>query len=230
MENKIKVVFFDVDDTLYDSSTQTEQARRNAIKAMIEAGLDMDEDKALEALHGIMGKLGSNYQYQFNELLRVFGYDPNPRIIAAGVVAYHATKVAYLVPFPDTVPTLLKLRDRGYRLGVITDGIAVKQWEKLIRLGVQHFFHSVVISGDAGSEKPDLRLFETAIVKAGCSPDEAMMVGDRIDKDIKGANDAGMVTVQIVEGKHSKVKPKNESEKPDYVISRLSDVLTILGD
>ncbi|MBN2013593.1 MAG: TIGR02253 family HAD-type hydrolase [Candidatus Altiarchaeota archaeon] len=229
MEDKIKVVFFDIDDTLYDSSMQTERARKNAIKAMIEAGLDVDEDKALEVLHGMIKKFGSNYQYQFDELLKEFDYDPNPRIIAAGVVAYHTTKVAYLVPFPDTVPMLLRLRDLNYKLGVITDGIAVKQWEKLIRLGVQHFFHFVTISGDTGSEKPDPELFRRAIDKSGCAPGETMMVGDRLDKDVKGANEAGMVTVQVMRGKYREVKPREEIERPDYVVSKLSDILRILG-
>ncbi len=230
MKNKIKAVFFDVDDTLYDSSKQVGEARRNAIKAMIEAGLQVDEDDAADKLKKISKALGSNYPQLFDELLKEFGYGSNPRIIAAGVIAYHRTKIAYLVPFYDTIPSLLELRDRGFKLGIITDGIAVKQWEKLIRLGLQHFFHSVVISGSIGCEKPDPILFETAIKRIGCDPGECMMVGDRIDKDIKGANALNMITVQIMKGKYMALKPRDESDKPDYVVSLLSDVLKILAE
>ena len=127
---KIKAVFFDVDNTLYDSTLQVEMVRRNAIKAMIEAGMEITEEEGLEVLKDIVGRMGANYEHHFDDLLKKYGYDSNPRVIAAGIVAYHTTKTAYLVPFPDTVPTILALRDRGYKLGVITEGRSVKQWEK----------------------------------------------------------------------------------------------------
>jgi putative hydrolase of the HAD superfamily len=230
MKNRIKAVFFDVDDTLYDSTLQSDETRKNAIKAMIEAGLPVSEEEALAALNKIVKKFGSNHQNQFDELLKEFGYEHSPRIVAAGVVAYHATKIAYLVPYADTVPTLLKLRDMGYKLGVITDGLAVKQWEKLIRLGLQHFFHVVIVSSDVDGGKPDPLLFEKALEKIGCKASEALMVGDRLDKDVKGAKSVGMLTAQIMKGKYTSMLPVDASEEPDYVVSSLSDVLRILED
>ncbi len=225
---KIKAIFFDIDDTLYDSTLQAELARRNAVKAMVEAGLNIDEEEGIRELHRTVERFGSNYERHFNELLKEFGYDSNPRIIAAGVVAYHTTKIAYLVPFPDTIPTLLKLREKGYKLGIITDGRAVKQWEKLIRLGLQHFFDTVVISEEIGREKPDQEMFQIAIKKMHCNKEETMMVGDRIDKDILGANKAGMITVQIMKGKYKGNKPKKPEEMPDYIISDLGEILKVL--
>ena len=225
---EIRVIFFDIDDTLYDSTIQANLARQNTIKAMIEAGFQIDEEEGLRRLNKIVEKFGSNYGYHLDELLRKFNYERNPRIIAAGVVAYHSTKIAYLVPFPDTVPTLLKLRDFGYKLGVITDGIAVKQWEKLIRLGLQHFFDVVVISEEINKKKPNSQVFKIATKKIGCKPEEAIMVGDRIDKDILGANRVGMTTIQIRKGKYRGQIPRNPDEEPDYVISSLKEILEIL--
>ena len=225
---KIKAVFFDVDDTLYDSTLQAESARKNAIKAMIEAGLNLSEEGAMKSLKHIVRKFGSNYSRHFNELLNESGHDENPRIIAAGLVAYHNTKLTYLVPFRDTVPTLLSLRDRNYKLGAITNGIAVKQWEKLIRLGVQHVFDTVIISEEAGVEKPDPEIFRLALKEIGCRPREAAMLGDRIDRDIAGANEAGMLTVQLLKEKRRGKTPKKPEEEPDYVVSDLRDILNIL--
>jgi len=228
MPGKIKAVFFDVDDTLYDSTLQAEVARRNAIKAMIEAGLNLDEERAMKSLQRIVKKFGSNYQRHFNELLKESKQGDGIRIIAAGMVAYHNTKMAHLVPFSDTVPSLLSLRDSGYKLGAITNGLAVKQWEKLIRLGIQHFFDVVIISEEVGRNKPDREMFELAAKRIGCKPKESAMVGDRIDRDISGANKAGMLTVQILKGKHQENIPKKPEEEPDYVISELRDVLEVL--
>jgi putative hydrolase of the HAD superfamily len=225
---KIQAVFFDIDNTLYDSTLQVDMVRKNAIKAMIEAGLDVEEDEAHEVLLDIVNKYGSNYEHHFDDLLKKFGKENNPRIIAAGIVAYHATKIAYLVPYPDTVHTLLELRDRGYKLGVITEGRPVKQWEKLIRLGLQHFFHAVVISEEVQRQKPDVEMFRIAAKKIGFKPQESVMVGDRLDKDIQGANEAGMLTVQVMKGKYSSLMPERDNQEPDYVVPCLKKILDIL--
>jgi len=223
---EIKALFFDVDDTLYDSTLQAESARRNAIKAMIEAGLNLSEGEAMKSLKAIVAKFGSNYQGHFNELLKEAGQEDGLRIVAAGTVAYHNTTLTHLVPFRDTVPTLLSLRDRNYKLGVITNGLALKQWEKLIRLGIQQFFDSVIISEEVGREKPDPEIFRLAAERIKCKPEEALMVGDRIDRDIAGANQVGMLTAQILRGKQT--TPKKPEEEPDYIIPELNEILDIL--
>ncbi len=230
MKGKIRAVFFDIDDCLYDSTLQAGMVRRNAVRAMIAEGLDAGEDEALGGLRDIVVRFGSNYSHHFNELLKGLGYGENPRIIAAGVAAYHTTKAAYLVPFADTVPTLLELRDLGYRLGVITDGLPVKQWEKLIMLGLQHFFDVVVISGEVGISKPDKRIFEFSVDKMGFKPGECVMVGDRLDRDIRGANDVGMVTVQVLKGKYCGKKPECEAEEPDAVVGELGQIVDVIKE
>jgi len=226
--DRIKAVFFDIDNTLYDSTLQVEMARRNAIKAMIEAGLETDIEDGLKDLKQIVDEYGSNYENHFDVLLEKHGCGGNPRILAAGILAYHNTKSAYLVPFPDTVPTLLTLRQRGYRIGVITEGRSVKQWEKLISLGLQHFFHVVLVSEDVKMQKPDAELFREAARRIGCMPKEAVMVGDRLDKDIAGAKNAGMLTIQVLQGKYSDQKPSLPSEEPDYIVPNLKGILSIL--
>ncbi|MEM2918624.1 MAG: TIGR02253 family HAD-type hydrolase [Candidatus Altiarchaeota archaeon] len=222
------MIFFDIDNTLYDSTLQVEQARKNAVKAMIEAGLNANQERALNELRKIVKRHGSNYSMHYNELVKKFNFEENPRIIAAGIVAYHNTKLAFLTPFPETVPTLLKLRELGYKLGVITDGKAIKQWEKLIRLGLQHFFDLVLISEEIGIEKSDEKIFKFALEKIKCEPSEAIMVGDRLDKDILGANKIGMLTIKILRGRYSEQQPKIKDEKPLYEISNLREIFSIL--
>lgn len=227
-KRKIKAIFFDIDNTLYDSSLQVESARRNAIKAMIGAGLKTDEKNAKRELKRIVKEHGSNYPSHFNRLLQRIGQGEDYKIIAAGVVAYHNTKLAYLRPFPDTISTLLQLREEGYKLGVITDGKPIKQWEKLIRMGLEDFFHVVIISGNSGREKPSPEIFREALKKLNCQGEEALMVGDKLKKDILGANKVGMTTVQILKGKYQKEKPKRKEEKPDYIIHNLNELPKIL--
>jgi len=226
MASKIKAVFFDLDDTLYDTSLQVKSARENAVKAMVAAGLDSTEENALDTLREIVRKHGSNYPRHYDELLKKFKVK-DPKIIAAGVVAYHDTKTAYLVPYADTIPTILRLRDRGYKIGVITDGVPVKQWEKLIRLGLKDMFHTVVVAERAGSQKPSEEPFLKAARSLRLRPKECMMVGNRLDRDVEGASKAGMATVLLSQGREVQ-KPKNKRQEPDYIIGGLKGILKIL--
>jgi putative hydrolase of the HAD superfamily len=224
---RIKAVFFDVDNTLYDTAKQAESARENAVKAMIEAGLGVDEKTALGTLKRLVRKYGSNYGFHYDRLLESFGMKPNPRIVSAGLVAYANAKAAYIVPYPETVPTLIRLVGMGLKLGIISEGVPVKQWEKLIRLGVQHFFDVVVVlDGNTRGKKPEL--FLKACAKVKCMPSECMMVGDRLDRDIAGAKKAGLFTVQVATKKYSKIKPKDGSERPDYVVGNLGDAIGVI--
>ncbi|RLF60391.1 MAG: haloacid dehalogenase [Thermoplasmata archaeon] len=224
----LKAIFFDIDDTLFDSTQLTIMARRNSIRAMIDAGLPVDEEKALMMLQKIIKRLGPNYPKHYDELLKELGIGWNPKIIAAGVVAYEHTKMGFLKPLPKVIPTLLKLKKRGYRLGVISNGLAVKQWEKLVSLGLHHLFNVVVTSEEVGYEKPDRRIFQIAVEKLNLKPEECVMVGDRIDVDIKGAKSLGMKTIRIKRGKHKAETPKNDKEKPDYEIKKFEELLEIL--
>lgn len=212
----VKWIFFDIDNTLFDTKELALRARKNAIKAMIDAGLDEDEEKVYEKLRGIVKKLGSNSDQHFNELVKsLMGWE-SKRVIAAGVVAYHDTKRAYLKPFPEVVPTLVELTRRGYNLGIISNGIGVKQWEKLIRMGIQHFFKVVVISGVAEVEKPFKGIFEKAISEAGCKVKDAVMIGDK-EEDIVPAKMLGMKTVSM-----------NEDVKADFNAKNFEGVLKII--
>lgn len=228
-QTKIKAILFDIDDTLFDSTTLAKMTRINAIKAMIESGLPLTSvSKGYDLFIRIVNKYGPNYDRHFDRLLEALGCGWNPKIIAAGIIAYHDTKQAYLKPDPEVIPTLIALKDKGYKLGVISNGRSIKQWEKIIRLGLHHFFHVVVISEEAGSEKPDAKIFETALKKLKVKPHEAIYVGDHLETDILGANKAGLISVRILKGKYKKSRPTEKEMEPKYSIKKLSDLLKIL--
>ena len=214
---KIKYIFFDLDNTLFNSKELALQARKNAINAMIDAGLPADNvDSAYEKLRAIIDKEGANYSTHFNDLAVEYGVTENiSHIVAAGVVAYHNTKFEYLKPFPDAESVLTEL-GKKYKFGIITNGRAVKQWDKLIRLGLHHFFEFVVISEEVGVSKPDKKMFERGLELAGCAPDEAVMVGDN-EKDM-AAKELGIKTISIGEG------------KGDYNIKEFSEISGVVEE
>jgi len=193
----IKAVFFDIDDTLYDTSAFARLARKAAINVMIDAGLPLSSDEAYELLREIIKEKGSNYDKHFNVLTkRVLG-EEKPLLIALGMITYHNVKFALLRLFPETMSTLIYLKGKGYHLGVISNGITIKQWEKLIRLGLHHFFDEVVTSEEAGVEKPDKRIFQLALDRMGCKAEKSVMVGNKFNDDILGAIDIGMSAILV---------------------------------
>ncbi len=232
MDAMTKAVFFDLDDTLYSSTELSRKARRTAIEHMVSKGLDMDPDAAYEALMRVVRRYGSNYGHHLDrfftdELKR----PPDYRMISAAVIAYHHTKFVNMRPYPHTVETIIELRTRGHRLGIITDGLPVKQWEKLVRLGLDDFFEVVVVSGDdaIGYDKPDPRVFDLALDKIKASAREAVMVGDKLHTDVDGANRAGLTSVWLRTPRDPEDLPAKLKIIPDFTITDIRQVLGVVS-
>jgi len=225
---KIKCVLFDVDDTLYDTSLQMSEARLNAVKAMIEAGLPTNVEIAYRVLEEIVKEFGPHYNQHFDRLLERLGLKWNPRVIAAGVTAYRETSSAYLKTYSDTVPALLKLRESGYRLGIVSEGRAVKQWQKLIQLGIQHLFHRVLISEEIKEDTVTPEMFKLVLKELGAFPEETVFVGNRLDTDIQSANKAAIISIRMRKGEHRVEEPKSPEMAPKYEISKISEIFDVL--
>lgn len=225
---KVRYILFDIDDTLYDSTLQMSTARMNAIRAMTETGLPTEVETTYKVLEEIVEHYGPHYSKHFDELLKRLGLRWDPRVIASGVIAYRETSAAYLKPYHDTVPTLLKLRDQGYKLGVVSEGRAVKQWQKLVQLGVQHIPHLVIISEELELEALDSSLFRAALERIGAKSEETIFVGSKLEPDIASAKEVGLITVRIRKGKNRIEAPRSEEAAPRYEIDRLSELFSVI--
>ncbi|KUH34675.1 haloacid dehalogenase [Thermococcus celericrescens] len=223
----IKVVFFDLDDTLVDTSRLAEMARRNAIENMVRHGLPVDFDTAYQELLELISEYGSNFSRHFDYLLRRLDLPSNPKWVAAGVIAYHNTKFAYLRTVKGVRRVLLDLQRAGYRLGIITDGDPIKQWEKILRLELDAYFDEVFISDYLGVKKPHRKIFEKALRKMKVEPREAVMVGDRLYSDIYGAKQVGMKTVWFRYGKYAD-RELEYLEYADSTVNSLDEILDIV--
>lgn len=98
--------------------------------------------------------------------------------------------------YPETKEALAALRRRGYELGVITDWT----WEILDQLRVldlEGYFGSVTHAQEVGAEKPDPSIFEAALRKAGCLPEEAAHVGNAYGQDVVGARGVGILPILL---------------------------------
>ncbi|MFN2544725.1 MAG: HAD family hydrolase [Actinomycetota bacterium] len=98
--------------------------------------------------------------------------------------------------FEDAVPALEHLESSGFQLGLVSN---FEDWlERLLdALDVTRFFDVRVISGAEGVEKPDPRIFELALERAGVEPKDSAYVGDNVHFDIEPAQEVGMLAVLV---------------------------------
>ncbi len=199
---RLQAILFDIDDTLFSTTEFARKARRNAVRAMIQAGLDVPEEVVLRELDEVLAEFSSNYEHHFDKLIQrlrpscLKGLN-SALIVAAGVAAYHDTKFRELAPFDDVFPLFHDLKKAGMRLGVVTHGWTVKQAEKLVRLGLVPYLdpRAVFISDQIGISKPNPKLYATALADMGLPAGEVMYVGDSPEHDIAPPKSIGMITV-----------------------------------
>jgi putative hydrolase of the HAD superfamily len=126
----------------------------------------------------------------------------------------------------DARPVLEALRDRGVRLGIVTNGTARSQNEKLDVLGIRPLMSTVVVSETIGSSKPEVKIFQHALREIGLDARDVLFVGDHPEKDVLGAMAVGMRAVWV-RGDH----PWPEGAKqPEHAIGRLGELLTIISE
>lgn len=233
--SRLTAVLFDIDDTLFPTTEFARQARLNAVRAMIRAGVELSEEVMLQELNEVIAEFSSNYDRHFDKLLqrlRPPGLSSlNPAIVvAAGVAAYHDTKFKSFAPYPDVPPLLEDLDAAGIRLGVITHGLTVKQAEKLVRLGLVDHFRpkTIFISDQIGVSKPNPKLYQIALADMGLVAANAMYVGDNPEHDIAPPQSLGMVTVWSSRG--ARKRPEQVGITPDHSVGDFGELRTLLRE
>jgi putative hydrolase of the HAD superfamily len=225
----IKAVLFDLDNTLIDFLKMKKISCEAAITAMIDAGLPLKKEKAIKILFELYDKYGIEYDKIFQKFLRKTIGKIDWKILASGVIAYRNVKAGFLEPYPHVIPTLIKLREKGYKLAVVSDAPRLKAWLRMSAMHVADFFDVVVTTDDVGGKlKPHPLPYTTALKKLRLKPEEVIFVGDNPNRDIFGASKLGIKTVLAKYGEWSKAR--NRKLKPDYEITDVEQIIDILGD
>ncbi len=232
---RLDAVLFDIDDTLFPTSDFARRARRNAVRAMIAAGVEGREEDLVRELDEVIAEFSSNYEYHFDKLLTRLGpaalrHQNRALVVASGVVAYHDTKFREMGPFDDVAPLLADLRAAGVRLGVVTNGWAIKQAEKLVRLGLADQFDAdaIFISDQIGISKPNPKLYLHALSSLGIEPARSMYVGDHPTHDIAPPRSLGMVAVWS--SRAARRSPADEGVTADHSVADFGQLRALLRE
>lgn len=156
----------------------------------------LDVDKAINATNDA----GRGWLY-FNLVLEAAGVARSDATDAAlsDLHAFHMTSNLW-EHVPDGVPDVLAaLGAAGLRLVVVSNANGTLR-QLLRRLGMERHFACILDSHEEGVEKPDPRLFASALAKSGAKADSTIHVGDLYEIDVVGARAAGLRGVLLDEG------------------------------
>lgn len=92
---------------------------------------------------------------------------------------------------PHTIEVLNYLKPK-YKMYILSNGFEEVQYQKMDNSGLTPYFKGVILSDNVGVNKPHPKIFEHAILQANCHPEEVLMIGDSWDADIEGAKNAGI--------------------------------------
>ena len=206
----MKTIFFDVGYTLVNEDevwkrrckeqAETEEAKRLGVSA--------------EEIYHEIEKATIEGLPQFRTVIERFNF-------STMVPYHHELETMY-----EEAPKVLENLSKKYELGVIAnqlDGLK----ERLKSFGILQYFKYIISSWDVKVMKPDIRIFEHALKVANCKPQDAVMIGDRIDNDTAPAQSLGMKAVWIKQGFGKLQTELADANPPDYEVENLTELLKI---
>ncbi|GAA1608986.1 HAD family hydrolase [Actinoplanes couchii] len=196
----MRAVLFDLDDTLVDQVT----AARTAVVGWAAAhGIDdpgvHERWAALSEPHYARWQRREiTFQGQRRGRVREFlGRDLTDAAADELFAGYLERYEAGWVAFDDALPTLRRFRDAGLTVAVLTNGDEDQQRDKLERTGLAGAVDVLVASSALPAGKPDPRAFRHAVDLLGVVPEQAVMIGDSLEKDVRGALAAGLSAILL---------------------------------
>ena len=124
--------------------------------------------------------------------------------------------------FPYTIEILEYLKQKEYKMHLITNGFESVQYKKIKNSGLQDYFIEVITSEASNSLKPQKEIFEYALKNANASVEKSIMIGDNESADIQGGINIGMDTIFV---NHIQVVPTIPAT---YTITHLKELENIL--
>jgi len=237
-------IIFDLGSTLIyfegDWSEVIYQASQVLYRQLEKAGLKLDERPFLREYHQAVNAYYQERESEFIEhtthyilrnLLVEWGYPEVPdQILRQALKAMYAVSQAHWHVEPDAVPTLKKLQERGYRLGLISNAADDNDVQTLVdKAEIRSFFDKILTSAGEGIRKPNPHIFQKLLDYWDLPPMQVAMVGDTLGADVLGAKNAGLFSIWITQRSDT---PANQAHAdtihPDATINALSELPGLL--
>ena len=191
----VKAVVFDLDDTLISEKEYIKSGYRH-IAGIIEDRLSMDKNQVFDDLMSLFKVSPLNV---FNRLYDKYQIEYSKEMILDLVKEYrgHFPDIQF---YDDVLPCLSELKRSGIKVGIITDGYAIAQRQKLKAVQVDKYFDEIIVTDELGRDywKPHPKAFELIKERFQVDFNEMIYVGDNLEKDFVAGNILGIITIEIV--------------------------------
>lgn len=233
---EIKVVLFDIDDTLcktagtkylvfdklYDLNEKFKQISKEEFRSILNESRNEYFNKEIHKGFNTYARI----EFWFNALKRM-KIRLSISELRSIVLKYWEFTLERVEPYPDVHFVLDTLKKKKLCLATLTAGDFISKSEKLIKMKVDEFFDYTFSTEIVQRPKTSSEIYKYVIDYFGFEPSQFLMVGDKPTEDIAPANEVGITTVQVTIRGDLSVS-KEGLTKPDFVAKELKDLLTII--
>lgn len=221
----VKAVVFDLDDTLISEKEYIKSGYRH-IAEVIGQRFNINKDQVYIDLFQLFRESPHNV---FNRLYEKYQIEYSKEMIIDLVNEYrgHFPDVQY---YDDVMQCLNELKVLGVKIGIITDGYAQAQRQKLKAVEADMYFDEIIVTDELGRDywKPHPKAFEIIKERFGVSFDEMIYVGDNPGKDFYISTIYPIKTVRIFRDGVHKDNFYLDGIREDFIIDELTKILEII--
>ena len=217
---------FDLDNTLIDFSIASKKALE---QTCIDNHIEFNDD-----FYAAYKKINTNYWQQFEAgtttamQIRKYRFSDTFRelnITGLDGFTFNAEYLQHVVNYTtvyDGVINLLEKCKHQYTLSIVTNGLKEVQRKRLDLLNMTKYFDSIIVSDEIGHTKPSKEYFDIAVnsVNNNIAKEEILVVGDNLKSDILGANNYGLQSCWISQG-----KTNDTDVTPNHTINSVTDLI-----
>ncbi len=236
MTKRFDAVLFDLDDTLHDDTyayktaageVTAEVAAEHGVDALaLETAYVVEAESfwhRLSSAH-LKERLAGTCARMWAAALQSVGI-ADEALAQQCAQRYNAYRNAHLTLFPGALDLLRALRESGCKLGLLTNGFSETHRDKIETLQIGEYFDAIFMPDEVGLLKPDPLLFAHACTTLHSPPARSAMIGDRYERDIRGAKTAGLYTIWM--NVHGGTVPIGAPE-PDATVPGIAGVRAAL--
>lgn len=220
LEN-IRWVFFDLGCTLIDESAALSDAHDQLVSALSERNINVSIEDIETALTPAWES------FQSSPIMQVLTQMTGNRDEARSVLKQVNYQKSLETPYAETRALLDAISGRC-EIGVIANQSPGTE-ARLKSYNLSDYFKICLASAEEGAAKPDPILFHRALEQSGCAPEHAVMVGDRIDNDVRPAKTLGWRTIRVLQGHGRLQSPRDDGDVADHTVATLDEIIPLLA-
>lgn len=221
----VKAVVFDLDDTLISEKEYIKSGYRH-IAEVVSQRFNFNKDQVYIDLFQLFKKSPHNV---FNRLYEKYNIEYSKDMIIDLVNEYrgHFPNIKF---YDDVLPCLNELKKLGVKIGIITDGYAIAQRQKLIAVEADKYFDEIIVTDELGREywKPHPKAFEIIKERFEVSFDEMVYVGDNPEKDFYISTIYPIKTIRILRDGVHKNNCYLDGIREDFSLDKLINLIEII--